>query len=54
MSLHKSSQEKEKKATLDACMDEEFGTPYGGGGDDDDDENDMDIARREFMYCGGR
>ncbi|KAL5996807.1 hypothetical protein ACLOJK_007727 [Asimina triloba] len=47
----KSSREKEKKATLDACRDEVFGTPYGGGDDDDDDDNedDMDIARRESL-----
>ncbi|KAL5973121.1 hypothetical protein ACLOJK_037147 [Asimina triloba] len=50
--MKKSSREKEKKATLDACRDEVFGTPYGGGGDDDDDddnEDDIDIVRRESL-----
>ncbi|KAL5980923.1 hypothetical protein ACLOJK_028843 [Asimina triloba] len=50
--MKKSSREKEKKATLDACRDEVFGTPYGGGGDDDDDddnEDDIDIVRRENL-----
>ncbi|KAL5997080.1 hypothetical protein ACLOJK_008008 [Asimina triloba] len=49
--MKKSSREKEKKATLDACRDEVFGIPYGGGDDDDDDddEDDIDIARRESL-----
>ncbi|KAL5988970.1 hypothetical protein ACLOJK_027072 [Asimina triloba] len=48
--MKKSSREKEKKATLDACRDEVFGTPYGGGDDDnDDDDDDIDIARRESL-----
>ncbi|KAL6001190.1 hypothetical protein ACLOJK_006922 [Asimina triloba] len=50
--MKKASREKEKKATLDACRDEVFGTPYGGGdGDDDDDDgdDDIDIARRESL-----
>ncbi|KAL5977838.1 hypothetical protein ACLOJK_036861 [Asimina triloba] len=49
--MKKSSREKEKKTTLDACRDEVFGTPYGGGDNDDDDdnENDMDITRREIL-----
>ncbi|KAL6008722.1 hypothetical protein ACLOJK_021948 [Asimina triloba] len=50
--MKKSSREKEKKATLDACRDEIFGTPYGGGDDDDDDddnEDDIDIVRRESL-----
>ncbi|KAL5999896.1 hypothetical protein ACLOJK_034573, partial [Asimina triloba] len=54
--MKKSSREKEKKATLDACRDEVFGTPYGGGGNDDDDddnEDNIDIVRREFTYCSG-
>ncbi|KAL5993832.1 hypothetical protein ACLOJK_038189 [Asimina triloba] len=50
--MKKSSREKEKKATLDACRDEGFGTPYSGGDDDDDDDNedDMDIGSKS---CGG-
>ncbi|KAL5999377.1 hypothetical protein ACLOJK_040837 [Asimina triloba] len=51
--MKKASREKEKKATLDACRDEVFGTPYGGGdGDDDDDDgdDDIDIARRESIH----
>ncbi|KAL6000983.1 hypothetical protein ACLOJK_006710 [Asimina triloba] len=52
--MKKSSREKGKKATLDACRDEVFRTPYGGGGDDDDDddddnEDDIDIVRRESL-----
>ncbi|KAL5989940.1 hypothetical protein ACLOJK_010835 [Asimina triloba] len=48
--MKKSSLEKEKKKTLDACRDEVFGTPYGGGDDDDDDDDDfMNIARRESL-----
>ncbi|KAL6002015.1 hypothetical protein ACLOJK_040579 [Asimina triloba] len=49
--MKKSSRKKEKKATLDACRDEVFGTPYGGGDDDNDDDNedDMDIVRRESL-----
>ncbi|KAL5986358.1 hypothetical protein ACLOJK_014691 [Asimina triloba] len=52
--MKKSSREKKKKATLDACRDEIFGTPYSGGDDDDDDddddeEDDMDITRRESL-----
>ncbi|KAL6006477.1 hypothetical protein ACLOJK_037431 [Asimina triloba] len=57
--MKKSSREKEKKATLDACRDGAFGTPYGGGdGDDsddddddndDDDDDDIDIAIRESL-----
>ncbi|KAL6000393.1 hypothetical protein ACLOJK_024088 [Asimina triloba] len=46
--MKKSSREKEKNVTLDACRDEVFGTPYGGGCDDDDDddnEDDIDIRR---------
>ncbi|KAL5993864.1 hypothetical protein ACLOJK_038221 [Asimina triloba] len=55
--MKKSSREKEKKATLDACKDEVFGTPYGGGGDDDDDddnEDDIDIVKRESLRTASK
>ncbi|KAL5988495.1 hypothetical protein ACLOJK_036260 [Asimina triloba] len=52
--MKKLSQEKEKKATLDAYRDEVFRTPYGGGNDDDDDDDDMDIARRESLRTGAK
>ncbi|KAL6002844.1 hypothetical protein ACLOJK_023066 [Asimina triloba] len=40
---------KEKKATLDACKDEVFQTPYGGD-DDDDDDDSMDITKIESLH----
>ncbi|KAL5972512.1 hypothetical protein ACLOJK_039316 [Asimina triloba] len=49
--MKKSSREREKNATLNACRDEVFGTPYGGGDEDNDDndDDDMDIARRKSL-----
>ncbi|KAL5984344.1 hypothetical protein ACLOJK_018448 [Asimina triloba] len=48
--MKKSSREKEKKTTLDACRVEVLGTPYSGDGDDDDDnEDNMDIIRKKSL-----
>ncbi|KAL5978272.1 hypothetical protein ACLOJK_029389 [Asimina triloba] len=55
--MKKSSREKEKKVTLDACRDEVFVTPYGGSDvDDDDDDNEdyIDIVRRESLRTAAK